>query len=501
MVDYVTEFRLAFVLVTIALLSLSVTHAAQATDGACGSANGAAVTSAPTTNLCAVGSASLVYGNGAGSGPWSWDCYGAGGGSTAYCVAPVAATSTHLGQAIPASLFGMHAFFASDNPPTVSIGTLGKGGCQSWAEAEPARGTYNWSNFDFEEAWATRLGIDGLVTVYGIPGWAVSGQNLSAANNGAGGITSCGYETYDGLTPNNLSDVTTFWTAFAQRYCGSSIHYVELGNEPYGYWQTNGSGYSTPGNAAGYAKYTTYVYNAIRAACPSMKIIAPSLAAGLNDPSYYEGFAEAYYAAGAPTGVDVVSIHAGGDSTYPPEIPPEAIMPGGYLFDSRLVNDIDTWFPGKPLFNTESGWGRNDALTIDEKAASVSRWFILHWAAGFSRMYWDGWDNADDSTLDPALNPPGSSIPATAYQQTYNWLVGNIMYNGCSVASDGVTWSCQLAGSNGYSGLIVWDTAGNESFTPPTPSMYTDYRDLSGNVTRYSGGAVTVGIKPILFEN
>ena len=75
------------------------------------------------------------------------------------------------------------------------------------------------------------------------------------------------------------------------------------------------------------------------------------------------------------------------------------------------------------------------------------------------------------------------------------------MYNGCSVASDGVTWSCQLAGSNGYSGLIVWDTAGNESFTPPTPSMYTDYRDLSGNVTRYSGGAVTVGIKPILFEN
>ena len=131
MVDYVTEFRLAFVLVTIALLSLSVTHAAQATDGACGSANGVAVTSAPTTNLCAVGSASLVYGNGAGSGPWSWDCYGAGGGSTAYCVAPVAATSTHFGQAIPASLFGMHAFFASDNPPTVSIGTLGKGECKA----------------------------------------------------------------------------------------------------------------------------------------------------------------------------------------------------------------------------------------------------------------------------------------------------------------------------------------------------------------------------------
>ena len=104
-------------------------------------------------------------------------------------------------------------------------------------------------------------------------------------------------------------------------------------------------------------------------------------------------------------------------STYPPEIPPEAIIPGGYLFDSRLVNDIDTWFPGKPLFNTEGGWGRNDALTIDEKAASVSRWFILHWAAGFSRMYWDGWDNADDSTLDPALNPPrlqysGDRLPA-----------------------------------------------------------------------------------------
>jgi hypothetical protein len=51
--------------------------------GACGSANGVSVTSAPTSNLCSAGTASAV----SGSGPWAWTCAGSGGGSTASCSA------------------------------------------------------------------------------------------------------------------------------------------------------------------------------------------------------------------------------------------------------------------------------------------------------------------------------------------------------------------------------------------------------------------------------
>ena len=56
---------------------------ATAVKGACGSSNGADLTSAPTTNLCSAGTGSTVT----GSGPWSWSCAGSGGGTTASCSA------------------------------------------------------------------------------------------------------------------------------------------------------------------------------------------------------------------------------------------------------------------------------------------------------------------------------------------------------------------------------------------------------------------------------
>ncbi len=66
-------------------------------NGACGSANGTTVSSAPASNLCSSGTASSVT----GSGPWTWSCAGSNGGTTASCSAslatvppPVASLST-----------------------------------------------------------------------------------------------------------------------------------------------------------------------------------------------------------------------------------------------------------------------------------------------------------------------------------------------------------------------------------------------------------------------
>ena len=67
----------------LAAFSISVTQL-NPVSGACGPANGVAVSSAPTSGLCSVGSASAV----AGTGPWSWSCAGSAGGSTAQCSAP-----------------------------------------------------------------------------------------------------------------------------------------------------------------------------------------------------------------------------------------------------------------------------------------------------------------------------------------------------------------------------------------------------------------------------
>ncbi len=54
--------------------------------GTCGSANGVDTATAPTSNLCSVGSASAV----AGTGPWTWDCAATDG--TSSCSANVAVT-------------------------------------------------------------------------------------------------------------------------------------------------------------------------------------------------------------------------------------------------------------------------------------------------------------------------------------------------------------------------------------------------------------------------
>lgn len=56
-----------------------------AINGACGSADGVGVTSAPSSNLCSTGTATSV----SGSGPWGWACNGSGGGTNASCSAPL----------------------------------------------------------------------------------------------------------------------------------------------------------------------------------------------------------------------------------------------------------------------------------------------------------------------------------------------------------------------------------------------------------------------------
>ena len=70
-------------------VSGSVTVGSGALNGVCGSSNGQTLSAAPTANLCSVGTASVVSGN----GPWTWSCAGSGAGTTASCAANVSTAS------------------------------------------------------------------------------------------------------------------------------------------------------------------------------------------------------------------------------------------------------------------------------------------------------------------------------------------------------------------------------------------------------------------------
>jgi hypothetical protein len=71
-------------------------------NGACGTTNGMAVTTAPVANLCSTGTTSTVR----GTGPWTWSCGGSNGGTTASCSASLAtpsAVSSPDGTTIPSA--------------------------------------------------------------------------------------------------------------------------------------------------------------------------------------------------------------------------------------------------------------------------------------------------------------------------------------------------------------------------------------------------------------
>jgi hypothetical protein len=95
----------------------AIAQQGQVINGQCGTADGVAVTTAPTANLCASGTASAVT----GSVEWSWKCLGSQGGFSASCSAPIdpaAGATTRAGVPLPAGwtlkqsdIFGSSGFF------------------------------------------------------------------------------------------------------------------------------------------------------------------------------------------------------------------------------------------------------------------------------------------------------------------------------------------------------------------------------------------------------
>jgi hypothetical protein len=75
---------------------------------------------------------------------------------------------------------------------------------------------------------------------------------------------------------------------------------------------------------------------------------------------------------------------------------------------------------------------------------------------------------------------------------------------GCS--KQGTQWTCPMTRS-GYQAEAIWDSSQSCSYgncstlTTTVSAVYTQYRDLAGNVTVISNNKVPVGLKPILLES
>src|SRR5271166_3666672 len=127
-------------------------------NGACGSSNGASLTTAPTTNLCSAG----VWGSVYGSGPWNWTCVGSNGGTTATCSAILSSASSGSGGSSGAC--GSANGVPTSTAPTTNLCSAGV-----WGSVYGS-GPWNW----------TCVGSNGGTT-------ASCSAPLSFASGGSGG--------------------------------------------------------------------------------------------------------------------------------------------------------------------------------------------------------------------------------------------------------------------------------------------------------------------------
>ena len=146
----VTDVRFYRVFVSNAITGIHLDNvSASAGNGACGSANGVAASSAPASGLCSTGMASAV----SGSGPWNWSCAGSSGGTTASCSAPLhpAAVNGSCGTSNGADLTSV---------PTTGLCSMGA------ASAVSGAGPWTWhcagSNRGSTASCSAQLEISGV---------------------------------------------------------------------------------------------------------------------------------------------------------------------------------------------------------------------------------------------------------------------------------------------------------------------------------------------------
>ena len=359
--------------------------------------------------------------------------------------------------------------------PTVRIGALGKVSGSQWPYVEQVRGQFDWTHLD---AWVNEASAHGISLLYssgGVPPWAAADKSTCHPLGyfGAGSICTG--------TVSNLQDWDDFVTALVTRYKGK-ISIYELWNEP----QT-----SFTGTFAELVALTQHEHDIIRTLDPTATILSPSLV------SWGYQYMDDYFAAGGTQYVDAVAIH-----TYPN---PNNDIPETLISITKNMRTVMSKYglTDKPLWDTEGSWGNARAGAITDpnlRDAFLARYYLFHWSIGVSRVYWYAWDSPNWGTL----YPPGSTPAVVAYQQVYNWMLGAVMTQPCSLNGSTLSYhavyTCDLTRSGGYAARAVWNTDGESTYV--APSEYLHYRDLSGKVYSVPGDhQVTIGLKPILLEN
>ena len=326
--------------------------------------------------------------------------------------------------------------------------------------------------------------MKGMYAFYnGTPCWATP--------SGSACTVTYGCNMSSGALPTE-SLLVTFTTALVQRYQTNypGVLDYELFNEP----ENEITNFPSSGTVV--SKFVTLMtdeYNIIRADSSSSTISSPSFvtAAGIS----------AYYTAGGPTGIDVVSHHF-----EPGGCQVDRIFGSEYLTGVYAANNT-AGVGSKPLLDTETSslctsYAANEQFVMQD--------YLLQWSLGTSRLNWYEW-YAPTSDYFSMYDGTTVYIDATGYNTLQDWLVGATMSSSCSSTSaiysggtfvDNAVWSCPFVLGSGSQGSAVWTSSnysGSTSYIVPSP--FNQYVD-SNNTVHSSpiGSSVTISATPILLQ-
>ena len=334
-----------------------------------------------------------------------------------------------------------------------------------WARVEPQPGVFDFSLLDQFVALAEQHDIKLIYVLGNTPHWAATDPG-HVGTQGLPGATS---------PPVNMQVWQNFIETLVTRYRGR-IYAYEVWNEvdlP-GYWT---------GSADQMLQMCRTAYLTIKQLDPAAFVLAPSLVAG-NGIKYLSTFLHS----GGANFTDAIPYHL-----YDTNRAPEAVID----FDQQAISAAQQF--GKPIWDTEFGWGPWGSWTAPEAAAFLARSLILQSAQGITHIVWYAWDDRGPWVhlylVGPDFLTPTSA--ATAFQQVTSWLIGSTL--SCALQNDG-SWQCPVSHHGGSTRYIVWNPNGAMSFTVPSSWNVSTVTNLEGNVQSLQGGKVQISSSPVLFQ-
>lgn len=293
-----------------------------------------------------------------------------------------------------------------------------------------------------------------------------------------------------------------------QKYYGGRHWFYEMWNEPNvgKFWNNDWINYTYCGSdhtatrrimirMAADARAT------ISAIDPNVRFITPAVSVALQEAKK-AGWWYDYLQLGGGQYADIMGVHS---YIYALKQPVEDVCCGpNTLIGGALATMAAFGQSGKPLWATEGSCGQW-CPGLPDMVGWTARYYTLLISKGFvKRFNWFCYDIFGTLWNGKELTPTGKMLGVLQS----DWGYDGGSFNGCtrtkepSCAGNGNVYTCNLTeGGTGAPAQAAWYTSqGNTCSYAPKGTGWIDYQDLTGTKTNYTGGPVTLGTQPILFE-